>query len=164
MPEVSEEQSENIVSTEKPEEIENGFIVYHYVRFFDGAVELTGLADSVLPEEDIVFPKLPVRKFHRGSGGALRRMGPEQNTIPEIGLRLTNDRGKEPVFYAVYERQAVRSHLRMPELSLKLRRWRKAPVISCLNCRRKSDTAVRMGRGSGCGVGGIHIWKKLSDY
>ncbi len=39
---------------------------YIIMSVFDGAVELTGLADSVLPEEDIVFPKLPVRKFHRG--------------------------------------------------------------------------------------------------
>lgn len=105
LPEVSEEQSGNIVSTEKPEEIENGFIVYHYVRFFDGAAELTGLADSVLPEEDIVFPKLPVRKFHRGIGWSLEENGTRAEYYP--GDRIKADdmtAGKEPVFYAVYEK------------------------------------------------------------
>ncbi|MCH1982028.1 InlB B-repeat-containing protein [Ruminococcus sp. OA3] len=105
LPENQIDQTEKPDNTGKSEEDVNGFIVYNYIRFFDGDEELTTLAESVLPGEDIVFPELPAKKSCRGTGWSLDENASRSEYEPGEKLNTADiPEDKEPVFYAVYEK------------------------------------------------------------
>lgn len=104
-PKDAEPQVEAAGDAEQSDAGDNGFIVYHYIRFFDGEEELTDLAESKLPDEEIVFPELPAKDYYHGIGWSFDDSTSQAEFYPGDRIRASDiPEGKELVFYAVYER------------------------------------------------------------
>ncbi len=81
------------------------FIACHYVMFYDGSDELAELAKNIQDGGEIIFPELPDKEYYRGIGWSFNENAVRAEYKPGDILKTADiPEGKEPVFYAVYER------------------------------------------------------------